>query len=243
MRCVEFENRLNEVLDERGSPDLDMLLASHAHHCEPCQQLLARYELVCETAGNLPAPKLPAGFAERVVGEFLRQHLASGGSRRRSMGLPRAVALFALAAVLLIAVLPLLGGKRPVRLPTSNGTLAIETPGTGEVQNTVAQDTPEAAPSSPVGPASVASGQSRDPAAEHYADLAKETGSSLAAAVLYLPGVGNSLAGGESTFEQPRWVGQVSDGLRPVTASMSDALHVLLRVIPSSDSPKHDGAS
>ena len=95
----------------------------------------------------------------------------------------------------------------------------------------------------PVGLAAVASGQSLDPASEHYAELAKETGSSLAAAVLYLPGIGNSLAGGESAFEQPSWMGQVSDGLRPVTTSVSDALHVLLRAIPSSESPKHDGAT
>lgn len=56
MQCVEFENRLNEVLDERGCPELDILLASHAHHCEACQLLLSRYELICETAGNLCVP-------------------------------------------------------------------------------------------------------------------------------------------------------------------------------------------
>lgn len=236
MRCVEFENRLNDVLDERGRPDLDMLLASHAHHCERCQLLLARYELACEAAGNLTCPKMSAGFSERVVNEFLRQPRPRQATRLRW-----AAPLFAVAAVLLIAVLPMLRGKRPMRLPLNNGAVAIGNPGAAANNRTVTQVAPKAV--SPKTASAVASGQSFDPAAEHYADLAKETGSSLAAAVLYLPGVGGSLAGSEATFEQPSWMGQVSDGLRPVTTSVSDALHVLLRVIPSSESPKHDGAS
>lgn len=254
MQCREFENRLNEVLDERGRPELDMLLASHAHHCESCGQMLARYELVCEAATSLPLPKLPADFSQRVVSEYLRQaHSAVdssaielAASRRR---LQWSVSLVALAAVLLIAILPLLARRQGGPLASGNGALAMASRG-GKAPRDVAKTVPVS-----VAADSAATGhgqQSTDPSAVpsdaasfsgQYADLAKTTGRGLSAAVLSLPGVGGSLAGSDSAFEQPVWMTPVADGLRPVTDSMSDALHVLMRVIPSSGGAKQDRAS
>jgi hypothetical protein len=246
MQCCEFENRLNEILDERGRPELDMLLASHAHHCSSCQHMLARYELVCEAASNLPMPKLPADFARRVVEQHVQQSL-SGLARSRRGKRRFAASLLAVAALVLIAVLPMFANRRGMRLPSGNDSLALAKAGpqaSASASPATAQLKPgDAVPHSSGPPSSGAFDPASEQYAQQYADLAKTTGRSLSAAVLYLPGVGGSLAGGEPAFEQPVWISPVADGLRPVTDSMSDALHVLLRVIPSSATAKQDRPS
>ena len=40
MRCVDFELRMNEIMDDRLDPNVDRLLVSHAQQCECCQDLL-----------------------------------------------------------------------------------------------------------------------------------------------------------------------------------------------------------
>ena len=40
MQCVDFERRMNEVLDDRLDPHVDPMLISHARQCEGCQDLL-----------------------------------------------------------------------------------------------------------------------------------------------------------------------------------------------------------
>jgi hypothetical protein len=73
MQCVEFESRLNHLLDERISPASDGPLADHAGTCGPCADLLATHELLVEGVAALPAARLCATderkLAQRVVAE------------------------------------------------------------------------------------------------------------------------------------------------------------------------------
>jgi len=71
MRCVEFEWRLNELLDDRVDPIRDDQLASHAQSCEKCEDLLHWNSAVM---GALPVQDLDPvrldGFTTSNRGQF-----------------------------------------------------------------------------------------------------------------------------------------------------------------------------
>jgi hypothetical protein len=67
MQCHEFEQRLNDVLDERGDPSLEPQLLAHAQNCEPCRQLFAGQRVLLSGLRHCTAPSLPADFSRRVV--------------------------------------------------------------------------------------------------------------------------------------------------------------------------------
>jgi hypothetical protein len=73
MQCVEFESRLNDLLDERLSPSVDNGLAEHAQNCPGCSELLAAHELLLEGVQALPTVRLcdaeQQAFSDRVVAE------------------------------------------------------------------------------------------------------------------------------------------------------------------------------
>src|SRR5688572_20655428 len=68
MQCVEFEDRLNRLLDHRLSPDADESLTSHAGECEDCAGLFqAQRRLLAGLRSGRVSP--PAELAERVVSQ------------------------------------------------------------------------------------------------------------------------------------------------------------------------------
>jgi hypothetical protein len=211
MRCDEFESRLQTVLDERGQAELAPALALHAEQCTDCATLLSGYEVLWEGLAALPLPEPRADLAVRVLGELRVVRPA----RRYSWRLSGAV--LAVAAALLVAVLPLV---RP-----GNDTVQVMPATTAESQPLVAQRS--TAPTGYTLPINLRQ--------QPMADVAKETGQSLAVAVLALPGVRSG-----SPESRPEWMLQVTDGLQPVTHSMAGALNVLLRAIPSVDSTRPD---
>src|SRR5688572_6168558 len=123
MQCVEFETRLNDLLDERHSPSIDTLLNEHADHCASCADLLSHHESLLEGVQALPKVRLShdgrRAFAERVLsalaphpvdslprdeGEVELSSTVQATSRSSSWALI-GLALAAAAAIL-IAVLP-----------------------------------------------------------------------------------------------------------------------------------------
>lgn len=44
MKCIDFEHRLNELLDDRLSPQEDAALVGHAENCVDCREMLAAQE-------------------------------------------------------------------------------------------------------------------------------------------------------------------------------------------------------
>jgi hypothetical protein len=72
MQCVEFEDRLNRLLDHRLSPDDDGPLSDHARDCECCAGVL-RAQRSLFAGLKRGRPQAAADFAERVVAQFPKQ--------------------------------------------------------------------------------------------------------------------------------------------------------------------------
>jgi hypothetical protein len=73
MQCVEFENRLNDSVDERVAPSFDIGLVEHAQSCARCCELLAAHEALLEGIAAMPVGRLAEAdrlaMAYRVVAE------------------------------------------------------------------------------------------------------------------------------------------------------------------------------
>ena len=248
MQCEEFEERLNAVLDERRRPEADAELRLHCENCPPCHQIASSYDalldgfyaLSCATAAKSlePADFGPSDLGVRVLAE-LRPVPAYRG---RSF---IAIAL-ATAATLLIALVPFFRGTSqdpPVGLSVQRNASTQKTnlamvkrsgvrPQTSGPSTVAFASIPLA--SLPMVPEllSIARSEADDP----YVDLAKETGQSLATVVLYVPGIGGAKGimdiETDPEADEPAWAIQMSEGLRPVTESVTETLNILLRSFP-----------
>jgi hypothetical protein len=73
MQCVEFETRLNDILDKRLAPSFDLGIVEHAQSCASCSELLAAHESLLEGIAALPVPRLDdvgqLALAHRAVAE------------------------------------------------------------------------------------------------------------------------------------------------------------------------------
>jgi hypothetical protein len=67
MHCREFEERLNDLLDERERPADDRQLAAHAAQCGPCRQALAGHDALLSGLARAATPPLGRDFARRVI--------------------------------------------------------------------------------------------------------------------------------------------------------------------------------
>jgi hypothetical protein len=84
MKCVEFETRLNDLLDERVAPvapNVDGRLLDHAQNCARCSDLLSAHEALLEGVAAMPAARLSEverlTIAHRIVAEVGSAPLAS----------------------------------------------------------------------------------------------------------------------------------------------------------------------
>ncbi len=104
MNCETFESRLNDLLDQRLSPETDSLLQAHAGACSDCRDRLAAQAVLWEALAFSNVPEPPSGFARQVVAEVM--------PTRRPPRLSRTlVAVAAVAALVLIAVIPVIRGR------------------------------------------------------------------------------------------------------------------------------------
>jgi hypothetical protein len=192
MHCVEFERRLNELLDDRLPLDSDLELAAHADECGQCAELLAGHELLlrgmaalcCDADDHLADGRrkpalVPADLAVRVAAQV-------GGAHPRRLSpwwmLP------ALAASVLIAAAVYNGAHAK---PASKDA-------TSDLSKEVAHSPVE-------NPTSLT--------ADRWQPWLKQLGDG-----------------------RDQWMDQVADGLKPVTDSMSAALHALRRTLPGAES-------
>jgi hypothetical protein len=80
MQCVEFETRLNDLLDERAAPSVDIGLAEHAQSCARCCELLAAHEALLEGVAAMPVARLDEverlAMAHHIVAEVGSAHVA-----------------------------------------------------------------------------------------------------------------------------------------------------------------------
>jgi hypothetical protein len=253
MQCEEFEHRLNLVLDERGRPECDAELSLHAEACTECRHLAALYGALLEGFYALSAPQAPPDMAARVLVDI--------GPRRSNARGQIVYAALATAACLLVAIGPLVRWMSPevnslAQKSTNQNATNRETQPVQLAAKTASPTSSQATHTRPARDLSVSKRRdllgpamhetlpllaslpilSANPRDDLYGELAKETGSGLAAIVLYVPGIGGArgIIDAESTLAdpEPAWAVQVSEGLRPVTDSVTDTLELLLKALP-----------
>jgi hypothetical protein len=81
MQCVQFETRLNELLDERLSPELEPAIGRHAGECARCAALLAAHEDLLTGVESLRMSEAMPDLAVRVAGELSRRHILAPPAR------------------------------------------------------------------------------------------------------------------------------------------------------------------
>jgi hypothetical protein len=84
MQCHEFEQRLNDLLDERQSPENDPLLAGHAAECSDCRQFLVGQRILFEGLRRGHGVGTRDQFAAKVVASHTIEPAAAGLVARRS---------------------------------------------------------------------------------------------------------------------------------------------------------------
>jgi len=103
MRCHEFEQRLDRLLDERQPVSSDPQLAVHARRCPDCRELLRGHEALARGVARLSVPPLPAEFAAQTVAQVGPRSAAVAPRARRWWLAAAALGTSAAAAVVLVA--------------------------------------------------------------------------------------------------------------------------------------------
>ena len=104
MNCQEFDQRIQQLLDDRASLTGDSELHAHALRCSNCEEIIAAYGSLLRGTNQLPRPVVGPKFALQVVKQATAEPviLAAGGGSS-----PRArhwAPLAAAAALVLLAV-------------------------------------------------------------------------------------------------------------------------------------------
>ncbi|MEX2174274.1 MAG: hypothetical protein WD872_07920 [Pirellulaceae bacterium] len=108
MQCREFEDHLNQLLDQRHWPATDGALSAHAAGCDPCRQLLAGQHALRTGLRHWSPPPMRGDFARRVVAAMATEPaavvvLAERPSARRKGWILASAAAATAAAVMLVA--------------------------------------------------------------------------------------------------------------------------------------------
>ena len=226
MNCERFERRLDELLDERLSPESDAELNTHAEDCSACGRMLADYQAltealavmawpeVCEEMGPRVAAEVAAERAEDVrrakpqakvpveIGNSIEVAKDDAAKRER---LYRAGWLVAAAAAVLLVSIGMLEWTR-MHSASPNGT---------------------ATTSAAVAPALAAT--------VHDANGRTGNNRTVASVSPVSRSMDEIPAFAGLSPQQRNLMEQMSDGLKPVTHSMSAALRALRRTLPGSE--------
>jgi len=217
MQCKKFEQRLHDVLDRRDDPQSDASLTEHAERCPECREVLGGTQRMLAVVAARPLPGLSDGFTERVLAEVVVQP-----PRRASRTL--LVAACAVAAMLLIALIPVAGHW----LRSPQEPAVAEQPGEQIPPSEAVAAVPVQAPGTPT-----ASRPWMTPA-EGF-DFSPETAvQRLGTAAVQLPSVVTLLSSepGEDP-SAPTWIDPIAGGIRPVATSMSGAFRAIRNTWPS----------
>ena len=104
MRCHEFAELLNRVLDDRRPAQNDDLLSAHAQDCHHCRQVLHHHEALFAGLDLFEPPAMSSQFAERVLAAASERALQVSPARIAPWQLARVAALVGIAAAALLAV-------------------------------------------------------------------------------------------------------------------------------------------
>jgi hypothetical protein len=231
MHCVQFETRLNDLLDERRRPSRDRQLVEHARRCHECADLLASQELLLAGLETLACAETSRGLGARRVWETancrdasprrsapiditLRVALAVADERRASRRKHWLWLVPAVAASLLVAIV----AWRNLGTALSGSRPAIES-----IVHNSDPNPPTIDRHPRVTPGSGLSG-----------DGLAVVGPQLPAYVW--PSMRTT---DEISHNLTDSVEHLADGLRPVTDSMSAAFQALRRALPGAEPAAH----
>ncbi len=222
MQCEEFEERVNAVLDERRRPQWDAELSLHCEACADCRKMAQTYDHLLDGFYALTAPDAPDDLALRVLVDLQNER----APRRR---FTRRTAVMATAAAILVAIGPLLHTTPESQVATTRAPQQVAI----QPDARATRAPLEALPLVPE-LLSMTSSTKGDP----FAGLAKGTGQGLANVMLFVPGVG----GGKGIMDvppkkvpsEPSWTEPMSEGLRPITNTVSETFDLLIETWPVS---------
>ena len=216
MQCREFEDRLNDLLDQRLAPERDVLLMRHAGECLDCRQLLNGQVTLFAGLKMLDKPVPSRQFAAVVLE---KSGVSSASAlhqqpRPKSRWVAIAAGVASLAAIVLVGVLIDMMSHQPqsppvARQPAPPGaSLAVAnsaTPPASVPPLAKAVTPPRVMPPVPV-----------RPEYQEYRDAINSLAAQIPTAV--------------ETIDE---VQQSSPAIRPLRASFSMAIGTLQRTIPS----------
>ncbi len=235
MKCTDFEERLNELLDDRLAPQDDATLVAHANSCGDCREVLAAHESLFRGLAVLNHHTVSPDLGKQVLRE-LNAPIAAipplPPAPRRNW-----FPVLATAAAILLAVgvsVWIVNRNRNSRIAIQpaprgdRGNLAIIKPGRIHKPQEASQPAPLVVPQEP----KIVGVQPAPPSLDPMPS-AEESEAYKQAMV--------SLASQWSTNAQnPQWphvetlnVEQYAPGIRPIRESFEVALDALLRTIPS----------
>ena len=215
MNCVWFELRLDELLDERLPPDSDAELNEHVASCPHCAQLLADHQALLEAIEALVRPEARGDLAARILAEVTQEPVSAlsvlhhAGAARRADDAQR---LLLRAATWIAATMAaaLLVGVGVMGWNRAHQAVPFADSTSAKFDSgSVARDRPVA-----------------NQPAEQRGRLAVQSVEEM-----------QSLATNLISPQQRTLVEQMTDGLKPVTHSMSAALNALRRTLPGSETP------
>ncbi|HUG66394.1 MAG TPA: hypothetical protein VMM76_01505 [Pirellulaceae bacterium] len=123
MQCAEFEQRLQQLLDDRQKVEQDSLLQEHARGCDACGRVLRGQAGLLAGLRMIPKPTFAADLGHRVLDQLRIDQ------RKRNNRL-LVIAALAAAAVIMVALLPLAGDRvRFQRDHEHGGGIALVSPG------------------------------------------------------------------------------------------------------------------
>lgn len=230
MKCAEFEDHLNQLLDQRRRPEWDAESRLHGEACAPCHELANTYGLLLEGFYALATPEPPVDLAVRVLDEL---RVRPTMSRRVSL----VTAVLATAVAVLFAVVPLwqyATRRADDANEPQSASVALAADRPSEI---VPLRWKEIDGLPVVGPVLISLSDD-DETTDPYAELVKGTGQGLASVVLYIPRIGSSpgaISMAPNVINgEPGWPQRMTEGLKPVTESVSETLDLLLQALPVS---------
>ncbi len=100
MQCSEFEQRLDDYLDDALSKENTQVVEAHAAHCDGCAQQMREAVALRHELRDLPVPAARADFEQRLLAR-VRKHYSPDPRRRQHIGFASGFATAAVAGLLI----------------------------------------------------------------------------------------------------------------------------------------------
>lgn len=235
-----FEQRLNELLDLRASPEDDAQLGDDTLLDDEQREVMRAQRLMVDglVAGEIPS--LSDDFAERVVAQVRSERAVETKRSAGSLRISLVVLTAACAALLLVAAIPLwswlsspsdvidvAGPNPPTASPDVNvPSDAAQRPDSNIADNSNDNVTPPDNEDSPilVVPYRPATDEQ---IARRYREMYR--------IISELSGQPEGAAEPDLLAMRPQWVDEMASGLKPVATSVGGAINVLRRNLPPSE--------